>query len=159
MAFKKGHIVSEEIRRKLSESLKGKKRSYYTPSRFQKGHKHSKEVLEKISRANTGHIVSEETKQKIRETNLRLRKRPPSGYGRFKKVNGKIVINSSTYTAVHQWIVREKGRPKKCEMCGTTEKNRYDWANKDHKYARKLEDYMCLCVKCHRKYDKENNNK
>lgn len=34
----------------------------------------------------------------------------------------------------------------------------YQWANKDHKYRRVLEDYMRLCASCHQKYDIKNNN-
>lgn len=124
---------------------------------FKKGHKHSKEVLEKISKSKTGHIVSEETKQKIRETNIRIGRIPPSNYGNFKEVTEKIEVRSSAYVAIHQWVVREKGRPSKCEHCGTEKAKRFDWANTDHKYKRDLDDYIRLCVKCHRSYDKENN--
>jgi len=56
------------------------------------------------------------------------------------------------------WIVREKGRPKKCEPCGTTKKRKYEWANVDHKYRRDLNDYIRMCTSCHRKYDIEHNN-
>jgi len=61
------------------------------------------------------------------------------------------------YFAKHAWIRRKKGKASKykCELC---DKNARDWANIDHKYKRKLEDYIPLCVKCHRQYDKEYNN-
>jgi hypothetical protein len=63
------------------------------------------------------------------------------------------------YTAVHKWVERHKGRPQLCEICGTTSSSeRYDWANKDHKYRRELNDYIRLCRKCHRVYDKKHNN-
>ena len=60
--------------------------------------------------------------------------------------------------AKHRWVQRQKGKPSLCEMCGTTTAKRFDWANKDHKYSRNLEDYMRLCASCHRKYDIKNNH-
>jgi hypothetical protein len=60
------------------------------------------------------------------------------------------------YHALHAWIKRERGSPGRCEHCGTTTAKRFEWANKDHKYSRSLEDYLRLCTSCHRKYDYEN---
>jgi len=63
---------------------------------------------------------------------------------------------------MHGWVYRHKGKPKVCEHCGITCKERkLAWANKDHKYRRKLEDYMSLCYPCHKKYDlkRSKNNK
>jgi len=164
MPFEKGYKMSNETKQKIRETMKNKKGQKAhmlkigKSTRFCKGHQHSKEVLEKISKTNTGHIVSEATKQKIRETNIKIGRIPPSNYGKFKEeVGEKIELRSSTYTAIHQWVVREKGNPSKCEHCKTTEAKRFDWANTDHKYKRNLDDYIRLCVKCHRKYDKENN--
>ena len=57
------------------------------------------------------------------------------------------------YGGMHEWVAKCKGKPKKCELCGTRKKRRYNWANKDHKYRRKIKDYIRLCVPCHRKYD------
>lgn len=60
--------------------------------------------------------------------------------------------------AMHDWVKRWKGYPKKCEMCGTEEAKTYDWANIDHSYKRILEDYIRMCRSCHRKFDIKNNN-
>ena len=128
---------------------------------FTKGHKHSKEVLEKMknTKAENPFHHTEETKQKIRETNIRIGRKPPTNYGNFKEKPGdKIELRSSTYAAIHQWIVREKGRPNKCEHCGTEDAKRLEWANIDHKYKRNTDDYIRLCTKCHREYDKEIND-
>lgn len=51
------------------------------------------------------------------------------------------------------WVERHKGKPSKCEMCGTESKKWYDWANISHKYLRDLNDFMRMCRPCHRKYD------
>lgn len=57
------------------------------------------------------------------------------------------------YSAKHKYVVSVKGLIERCEHCGRNDKRRYDWANKDHKYRRNPDDYMRLCVSCHRKYD------
>lgn len=61
------------------------------------------------------------------------------------------------YSAKHYWLSRKYGKPKKCEMCGTIDANKYEWANKDHKYKRIRKDWMRVCTRCHRRYDYENN--
>lgn len=60
------------------------------------------------------------------------------------------------YSAIHKWVRRWKGKPDTCENCGRTN-CRIEWANKDHLYERILEDYIALCVPCHKRFDKENN--
>lgn len=56
-------------------------------------------------------------------------------------------------TALHQWVIRNLGNPKKCEHCGRTDCKKYEWANKSQKYKRDLSDWLRLCTKCHAKYD------
>ena len=60
---------------------------------------------------------------------------------------------NASYYAIHAWVARHRGRPQKCEHCGTTKFRRYHWANKSRKYKRELSDWIRLCVPCHRKYD------
>lgn len=57
------------------------------------------------------------------------------------------------YGALHRWVFRNKPRPLSCEHCGTTTAKRYEWANKSRCYLRDLDDWMNLCVSCHRRYD------
>jgi endogenous inhibitor of DNA gyrase (YacG/DUF329 family) len=76
--------------------------------------------------------------------------------GTFKK--GMIPSNwkgdKASTTAMHIWVYRHKGKPEICEHCGATcVERRLNWANKDHKYRRNLDDYIALCYSCHRKYD------
>lgn len=59
---------------------------------------------------------------------------------------------------LHQWVARWKGKPNKCENCGTEKAKKYEWANVDHSYKRILEDYIRMCTSCHRNYDIKNNN-
>ena len=55
------------------------------------------------------------------------------------------------YYGLHTWVQRQLGKALKCQNCGNIEK--VEWANKNHKYERNLEDWIQLCYKCHRKYD------
>lgn len=64
--------------------------------------------------------------------------------------------NKVGYNALHTWVYREKGNPPKCQICGESKKMRH-WANIDRKYQRKLEDFISLCVSCHKKYDLDKN--
>jgi len=58
---------------------------------------------------------------------------------------------------IHAWVIRHKGRPLYCEYCGKNggSSRLYHWANVDHKYKRSLDDFIRLCVSCHRRYDIE----
>ena len=58
------------------------------------------------------------------------------------------------YQALHTWVRKYKGTPRKCEHCGTTAKRKYEWANINHSYKRNLDDWIRLCTACHRKHDK-----
>lgn len=74
----------------------------------------------------------------------------------FKK--GKQPHNFKTegfgYNTLHDWVYRHKGKPTKCQHCGTN-KGRIEWANKSHEYKRNLKDWIPLCKKCHVKYDRD----
>ncbi len=59
------------------------------------------------------------------------------------------------YATLHQWVRRWKGKPNKCDSCGTTKAKKFEWANVDHKYRRVLEDYLRMCTTCHRAYDRD----
>lgn len=56
--------------------------------------------------------------------------------------------------ALHQWVQRNLGKPRKCSYCGTTKANKYDWANKTQLYKRDLSDWLRLCRQCHIRYDR-----
>lgn len=62
-----------------------------------------------------------------------------------------------TYAALHYRVVSQKGRPKKCEVCGEDSVNKtYDWACVgDYK---NVDDYKRMCRSCHWKHDKIGNN-
>jgi len=82
----------------------------------------------------------------IRDRDMRMEKSPVWKGDRVK------------YRGIHMWIQNNKPHTNICEKCGNI-KNRMAWANKDHKYKRNMEDWIRLCPKCHKKYDKKYNRK
>jgi hypothetical protein len=62
---------------------------------------------------------------------------------------------NACYSGIHAWVIRWKGHPDKCEVCGVGGFTGYkiQWANIDHKYRRVLDDYIRMCAKCHFAYD------
>ncbi len=60
------------------------------------------------------------------------------------------------YSALHDWVARQLGKPRECEHCKSKTKKVYHWANKSGDYKRDINDWIRLCVSCHSKYDREN---
>ncbi len=61
----------------------------------------------------------------------------------------------ASYTAFHNRMASLKGKPKKCEVCGTTDESKsYDWANLTGRYD-DPNDYKRMCRSCHWKHDKK----
>jgi hypothetical protein len=112
-----------------------------------KKYQQSPEFRSLISKINTGHVMSEEQKQKISDFHKGryLGEKSPTWKG-----------DDIGYRGIHDWVIKVKGTPTICEHCGidsVKEKKRLCWANKSHLYLRNSEDWMRLCYKCHRKYD------
>ena len=66
--------------------------------------------------------------------------------------------NNVGYVAKHLRIIKKLGKPSLCANCKTTEARRYEWANVSKEYKDDENDWLRLCVKCHRNYD-DNANK
>ena len=67
--------------------------------------------------------------------------------------------NKVGYPRIHAWLYRWYGKAKKCEAnmikirCSNKIK-KYEWAKiKNKKYERKRENFLQLCISCHRIYD------
>lgn len=120
---------------------------------FQKGHR---DFVPESSRKNP--IVRKKLSERAK-----LRGNSGNGYKKgnqfIGKKNGFWKGDDAGYVALHDWVRRWKGKPKKCEHCGSTTRKMYHWANIDHKYRRVLEDYISMCVSCHKKYDIELSSK
>lgn len=92
--------------------------------------------------------------------NIDYKKRTPWNKGKtFPQIIGEKNHlwkgESVSYSNLHRWVYRHKGRPQRCEKCGTIEKRMYHWANISKKYTRDLNDWIRLCVPCHILMDKK----
>jgi len=118
-----------------------------------KGIKFTEEHKLKIGLANSiSHLGLKQSKEHIA-------KRVKKMIGRPSPLKGKIwqwKDHQIEYGGIHARIEKQLGIPKYCEHCKRTDKNKYEWANKDHKYSLAIQDWMRLCTSCHRKYDYEN---
>lgn len=105
-----------------------------------KGSHHSEKSIEKIRKTKTGVPLSPAHRKAIGVAHL----------DKFMKVN-------VGYSAVHKWADAKMGKPKKCQECGFMPRprirRRIQWANRSGNYLREANDWIPLCVPCHKKYD------
>jgi spore germination protein YaaH len=108
----------------------------------------TKKDREKLSLINKGRKWKEETREKRMKSLKGINK----GARAWNWKAGKV-----KYRALHSWVQRTLGNPKKCEHCGKVFLKTYqiDWANVDHKYRRNSNDWIRLCRRCHANYDKK----
>lgn len=149
MPFLKGHksFLTEESKKKMREAHLGKRNHFF-------GKKHTEESRKKISESLKGKIswwknkkFSEEYKKKLSLSHINKN---------VGSKNGLWVGDKVTYFALHTWVRKWKGKPIKCEHCGNDglRQRQYHWANKSHLYKRDLTDWISLCARCHKAYDK-----
>lgn len=62
--------------------------------------------------------------------------------------------DDATYRALHTWISRHKQKPDGCQHCGRGDRP-LEWANVSKTYQRDLGDWIALCTKCHRAFDRK----
>lgn len=134
----KGVPKTEEHKKKLSSALKGSKSPNW-------GKRFSKETLKKMSKAQKGRTISLEGRINMSKSQL------GSKGSRWK---GGV----DTYRAIHNWVNKWAIKSNTCEDCGESGLfgRKIHWANISGKYKRDLKDWKRLCIKCHKKFDKEN---
>ncbi len=122
--------------------FKGKKRPVF-----------SDEHRLKISLSSKGRIPWNKGKKGLQTASKETREKMSKAHSNEKHHGWK--GDKATYGSKHSWIRRKKGPAKygQCLKCESKEK--LQWANVDHKYKRRLEDWMILCAVCHYKYDEE----
>jgi hypothetical protein len=122
------------------------------------GDKWTKEFRENFIKKRTGHPVSKETRDKLRQANLGKKQSESTKIKKARAVsgnkNGGWKGEDVGYIALHKWIARHRGKPSFCESCKTSESKGFEWANISGEYKRDLDDYERLCLSCHRKKDK-----
>lgn len=65
--------------------------------------------------------------------------------------------SNAGYQAFHRRMESTRGRPRLCEVCGTTKPQFFDWANLTGRYDDPL-DFKRMCRSCHRNYDNSRRN-
>jgi hypothetical protein len=112
-------------------------------------YKRTAESLAKYRISRIGKKLSPESRLKVIRT-LRIGK---------KEQNGNWKGDNAGYQGIHTWIIRNYGKPKKCEKCHKKSdenslKNYIHWANMSNTYKRERTDWLQLCAKCHYHYDR-----
>ena len=71
-----------------------------------------------------------------------------------KEDRGPRYSASTKYSALHYWVRKKLGNPKKCFNCGSTDSRCYNWHNINYLYKRNVEDWIYLCRSCHMKLNR-----
>lgn len=152
----KGIAKSQELelarRKKISEARKRKKELL--------GFINSEETRGKIAKAHKGKVLSKEHKIKIGLGNIGKHGKPEEWI--IKKANeaSRLLTGEKShnwrgdevgYGALHTWVSKTLGKPKRCDNCKIKNAKRYEWSNISRKYKRDVSDWERLCVSCHRK--------
>jgi hypothetical protein len=144
-----GKHPSEETKQKIRESHSGAKHPMYGKHLSEEHKKKLREARKKqigVNAPGYGKHPTEVTKQKIREATLG-RKNPYYGTN-----NPRWKGENVSYSVLHKWIRRYKPSQSQCSMCG--EIKPLELANVSHKYKRDIRDFIWLCRKCHKWYDR-----
>ena len=134
--FIKGHVVIESWKELSSKANKGK--ASKSKTKFKKGQRVSPQTEFK-----KGMIPWNKGK---------------SGFMKGES-NGMWKGNDVGLSGLHKWVYLTLGQPDTCQHCGKIELKGHGihWANKSGKYERKVDDWLRLCVTCHRRYDLDRN--
>lgn len=95
-------------------------------------------------------------KQEYRNNNKEKIKIDSKKY-REKHSHSKIKLRGGldiTYRGLHQYIKRNKPKPRYCVICN--EKKKLQLASINHTYTRNIKDWLWLCQSCHMLFDKLN---
>ena len=120
--------------------------------------KHSEETRQKMSLSHKGKVFTVEHKNHLKgiKCSDETKHKMSIWQQGEKGLNWK--GDNAGAQAMHTWVIKWKGRPMVCEVCGTTKSKKYEWSNVDHSYRRILDDYIRMCTKCHINYDVEHND-
>ena len=70
-----------------------------------------------------------------------------------KRCKRRTIYDARTTSIIHRRVEKVLRKPKICENCGVIGKGKYDWANLSGLYKDDINDYIRLCISCHRLYD------
>lgn len=135
----------------------------------------SEEGRKKLSESHVGYKMPQSQKNNIRKAMKKvgapwmktdkMRKVMSERFSRYNK--GKIEEDSPSwkgnlvgYFGLHSWIRKKLGQPDTCKQCSKSglTSHQIHWANISHEYKRDINDWIRLCVSCHRRYDQDSFN-
>lgn len=161
-------LHTPEIRKKISLALTGKKLSQEHRKKLSDSHKgyimpESQKI--KISLANKGErsyrwkggksICIDCGKQLGTRKAIRCVRHSNKLRRDGKHHNWK--YGNASYRSLHIWVTTRLGKPDICEFCKkqNLKGRQIHWANKSGKYLWIITDWLRLCSKCHKQYDKK----
>lgn len=131
----RGKRLSPEHRAKIAEAKRGRPVS--------------EEQRARLVSYNHNRIFSDETRRRMSEARRGrfLGDEHPSWRG-----------DAVSYTTLHEWVRRHKTKTGSCTECGadvgTDRSHGTEWANVSGRYLRDLDDFIELCIPCHRRRDR-----
>ena len=140
--WQKGKARPEEVRRKMSETRKrlglkpGKRKTNPNVWICCATCRNQFEVV--FSRADKAKFCSQTCRYEMQ---------------RASRPYNKGVFKANSYGAAHYKVRTVRGTPSLCEVCGTKESKKFEWANLTGNYS-DVYDYQRMCASCHRKHDK-----
>lgn len=143
----RGH-QSQEVKDKISKANSGKNNGMYSgghPTCKICGIKVSYQSNLCLKHVDRSYLFTPEIRKKHSIT-LKEKFKDETKHPRYKGEN-------AGYVSKHRRAVKHFGKPCFCEGCGTEEDRRYEWANISGEYKDNREDWLRLCVPCHRKFD------
>lgn len=117
----------------------------------------SEEAKENHRKAALRYCSSPEGKQMLKNLlKAQKRGRAKNPLVRCGKNNPSWKGDEVGYRALHDWVKRRLGKAIRCKMCNKQGKrHEIHWANRTGKYKRDIKNWVSLCAKCHKKFDKK----
>ncbi len=162
MVFKKGHIMSKEVRKKIGDFHRGRKRSQETKEKMRikaTGRLHSDETKKKLSQKHKGKKLSREHKEKISESNMGKKHGFTKGQVSINYIDGRSKLRSpgiygDDWSKIRMLIYARDGFS--CQHCGITMSETKRAHHVHHKipfmesFDNSLSNLITLCPPCHR---------
>ena len=125
--------------------------AYKMPTGVYKRTKYTKYLMSEAHSGSNNHMWGKKTSNETKEKQSRIK------IGKY--VNEKSSLwkgEDVEYRGLHNWIGKVLGKPEMCTFCKKDglKGHAIHWANKSKEYKREIEDWLRLCAKCHKNYDK-----
>lgn len=143
--LRRAHAENPELAKRMSEARKGKPRP--------------PEVLAKFSAALRGRKLSAEHRAKLSQVR-KGRPTTPAMQAAYERLTGdghpSWKGDEASYHWKHQWLEKHHPKAGACAFCALAgEKTEWAFLYHPEPHTRNPEDYIELCIKCHRRMDAE----